>query len=107
MANEIYGTKTVFDTYDTVFIEFDDVEALRAIKHEIETNPKAVISFIDSLIDKSEERLVERQICPVCGDTLRAEKNGYDNYVPYGSTYVCESEGYDLVCDSCGFRREQ
>ena len=106
--SKLLGTENVLDSFDTVLIDFDELENLRAMRHEIATNPEAVLSFMDNLIYKSEERLVKQRICPICGNTLEYERTTEkDTSVPYGSTYVVYDEAYDVACPACSYRREE
>lgn len=107
MKKKFSNTECVLDAYDDVFITFEEIELLRGMKHDILTNRNEVIKDFDALIAKLEERLIDRDICPLCGDTLIFEHDSSrDTYVPFGYYSVIESKGGDMVCTSCGFRRE-
>ncbi len=104
---DVSHTKCMLDYFDQD-ISYENVDTLRGLINEIKETPDAVISAISKEIDLLEELLVEKGICPICGDELRFERDvANDTYVPYGDTSVKESNGGYLACESCGYRSDR
>lgn len=81
---------------------FDLLESLRDIKTEIMTNANVCATIVGDAIDDMEQKLIEQDICPLCGTHFEYKSLGY-NRVPYGSTYVNESEEFEAYCPSCNY----
>ena len=82
---------------------FDSCNALECLKELVKKNPDELINWCTSTEAALESKVVANKICTNCGGSIEAvSDHRFDNYVPYGSTFVCESEGYQLVCENCG-----
>lgn len=100
---KFYEFENMVDTYvECDDIDFELLESLRDIKNEIITNPEECANIIEKYIDKVEDKLIEKDICPICGTHFEYKSLGY-NRVPYGSTYVNESEEFEAYCPSCNY----
>lgn len=107
MKNEFSNTECVLDAFDSALITFDELEMIRGMKHDILTRPDEVVKDFDKMITKFENTLFDWEICPVCGGSLVFEHDSSrDTVVPFGNYSTIETEGGDMVCTSCGFRRE-
>lgn len=107
MSKELVGVNWLLNLLNEIEFEYEDYENLMTLNYEIEKDHEAVVKELDKFIGNYQKGLFEKGICPVCGGAIVNERNSaYDTYVPYGSTYVCESEGYDVVCECCGYRGE-
>lgn len=104
---ELEGVSWLLSAFDEDEIDYEDYEGICTLRNEIEKDSNSVIEALDNFIASCESHFFDRGICPVCGGAIVNERNSaYDTYVPYGSTYVCESEGYDSKCECCGYRGE-
>lgn len=102
---EVPNTEILIDIFSQD-VSFDNLETMRGFINEIKEHPDDVILKICEECDRLEEELVNKNICPICGNHLINEHDSdFDTYVPYGSTYVT-IEGGVLVCDNCGYRSE-
>ncbi len=86
----------VFYCYDT----------LSNLADEMKEHFDDILAYIGYQQDKMYETCIDEGVCPYCGGSMEYVSNGEDTYVPYGSTYVKESEGADLICEDCGFNPE-
>lgn len=90
-----------FDSLDSDML-FDSCNALECLKELVKKNPDELIKWCTSTQAVLESKMVANMICPNCGGSIETvSDHRFDNYVPYGSTYVRESEGYQLVCENC------